>query len=98
MGGRLVGGVAADLVREDEDCLLWTGSMAALLLEARVSSSGAVKGRTLRPGRPPTDGGFRSLAGWDCEGSSWTAVAGRWVDVVDVDMIETALETVEPWL
>lgn len=95
VGGRLEGGAAADLVREDEDSLLWTGLMAALLLEARASS---LAGQTLQPGRPPTDGGFRSLAGWDCEGSSWTAVAGRWVDVVDVDMIETALETVEPWL
>ena len=93
-----MGGVAADLAREDKDCLLWTGLVAALLLEARGSSLDAVEGRTLRPGRPPTDGGFLSFAGWECEGSSWTAVAGRWVDVVDVDMIETALETVEPWL
>lgn len=93
-----MGGVLADFLSEGKDCLL-LGVLTNGLLdvpEVRGSSLDAVEGRTLRPGRPPTDGGFLSLPFWDCEGSSWTAVVGRWVEVVDVDMIETALEPVEP--
>lgn len=87
------------MLKEGKDCSLCTILMVGLLgvVEGRGSSLAAAEGRTLRPGRPPTDGGFRSLAGCDCS-SSWTAVEGRCVEVVEAETTEVVLETVEPWL
>lgn len=96
-----VGGLfTAGALSSDRDCIdCWPTKLIVGLgpLTARDPLDWAVFGRTLRPGRPPTEGGFRRVA-CELDGSSWMAVDGRWVEAVDEDMMEEAPDTVEPWL